>query len=254
MYNICIFDTETTGLVKPFCYNIGYIIHDLETGKDLLKREFVVEQIWHNIPLFSTAYYADKRPIYIKRMRARKILLEKFGYITQIMKRDFKKLNVKNAYAYNSTFDKNVFEFNCDFFKVLNPFDNVEIFDIWTYAQNKIAFTDDYKAFCEKNELFTETGNFSTNAENIYKFITNDNEFIEEHTALNDSKIELAILLECVKRGAQLQTHYKKYSCVPRHNNKPCKIKVDNNVIFEGTFQKKYATKDLKVINLTTKV
>ena len=32
---------------------------DTETRETLVRRDFVVEQIWHNIPLFSTAYYAE---------------------------------------------------------------------------------------------------------------------------------------------------------------------------------------------------
>ena len=63
MSKICVFDTETTSLDKPFCYNIGYVIADPETDEILLRRDFVVEQIWHNQPLFQTAYYAAQRPL-----------------------------------------------------------------------------------------------------------------------------------------------------------------------------------------------
>ena len=87
--NIVVFDTETTNLEKPFCYNIGYVIANMESGATLLKREFVVEQVWHNDMLFTTAYYANKREIYVKRMQGRKVRMEKFGFITQQMYRDF---------------------------------------------------------------------------------------------------------------------------------------------------------------------
>ena len=52
---ICVFDTETTSLEKPYCYNVGYLILDTESRACLVKREFVIEQIWHNLPLFNTA-------------------------------------------------------------------------------------------------------------------------------------------------------------------------------------------------------
>ena len=71
---------KTTSLNKPFCYNIGYIIVT-ETGTIALRRDYVVEQIWHNLPLFSTAYYAEKRPIYISMMKSHKTKMEKFGYM-----------------------------------------------------------------------------------------------------------------------------------------------------------------------------
>ena len=86
-----IFDTETTDLNKCFCYNIGYVIADTETQEIVTEKEYVVEQIWHNLPLFSTAYYADKREFYVKEMRAKKIKMEKFGNICQAMIRDIKK-------------------------------------------------------------------------------------------------------------------------------------------------------------------
>ena len=42
--NIVVFDTETVSLEKPFCYNIGYVIVDTESGKRLVRRDYVVEQ------------------------------------------------------------------------------------------------------------------------------------------------------------------------------------------------------------------
>ena len=148
--NIVVFDTETTSLEKPFCYNVGYIIADLN-GNVFCKKDFVVEQVWHNPMLFTTAYYSDKREIYISRMKGKRATMEKFGYIMQEMIRDFKAYNVELAFAYNSPFDKGVFEFNCEWFKCNNPFDNIEIKDIMNFVHSFIAFREEYQAFCESN-------------------------------------------------------------------------------------------------------
>ena len=43
--NIMVFDTETTNLEKPFCYNIGYVIFDTESGEIRMSRDYVVEQV-----------------------------------------------------------------------------------------------------------------------------------------------------------------------------------------------------------------
>lgn len=204
--NIVIFDTETTNLEKPFCYNIGYVIRNVESGEALVKRDFVVEQIWHNNALFCTAYYADKRPLYVSAMRGRKTFMEKFGVITQTMARDFKAYEVAGAYAFNSPFDEKVFEHNCEWFKCINPFDNIPIFDIRGYVHGFIV-DDDYKAFCEENKYFTEAGNYSTTAENVFRYLY-DNSFEEAHTALADSEIEGDILFECFARGAEVNTIY----------------------------------------------
>lgn len=195
-----IFDTETTDINKCFCYNIGYLIVDTETKNILVEREFVIEQVWHNLPLFSTAYYANKREFYIKEMRAKKIKMEKYGRVCQNMIRDIKNFDVVSAYAYNSPFDEKVFNFNCDWFKCINPFDDVPVYDIRGFVHNSLI-TNDFIDFCETHELFTDSGNYSTTAENVYRYITNNIDFIENHTALSDSMIEMEILFKSVEQN-----------------------------------------------------
>lgn len=230
---IVIFYTETTSLDKPFCYNIGYVIYNIITGTIAVKRDFVVEQVWHNPMLFTTAYYSNKRDLYVKRMRAKTVKMEKYGYICQQMIRDFKNHEVIGAYAYNSNFDERVFNFNCDWFKCNNPFDNIPIFDIRGYAHQFIV-NDNFKAFCDKYGYYTDNGNYSTTAETIYRFITDDIDFEEEHTALNDSLIETTILLESVCNGAEYNTEYEVLKSIPRKVKKILTIKDTNkNVIAE---------------------
>ena len=214
--NIMIFDTETTNLEKPFCYNIGYTIFNTDTAEVLVKKDYVVEQVWHNAMLFTTAYYANKREIYVNRMRARKCRMDKFGYITQAMYRDIKEYEIEHAFAYNSSFDVKVFDFNCDWFKCYNPLDTIQVHDIRGHVHKKIAFTKNFREYCEAHQLFTESGNYSTTAEAVYRFITADDDFIEEHTALADSVIELEILRYCVNLGCRWEEDYTVYRTVPR--------------------------------------
>lgn len=229
--NIMIFDTETTSLEKPFCYNIGYIIVDAETAEIICKRDFVVEQVWHNPMLFTTAYYANKRDLYIASMRSRKTSMDKFGYICQRMIRDIKNYEVSSAYAYNSSFDEKVFTFNCDWFKCNNPFDNIPIYDIRGYAHHFIC-DDDFKKWCEEHEAFSDSGNYSTTAENMYRYISGIDDFTEEHTALADSEIETEILFFSLDAGAQIETEYKAFRSINRPQRKIFTVKRDKEVIF----------------------
>ena len=239
--NIVVFDTETTDLKKPFCYNIGYVIADTETRQVLLRRDYVVEQVWHNPMLFTTAYYADKREIYVNRMKARKVIMDKYGYITQTMIRDFKAFNVQIAFAYNSPFDTTVFSYNCEWFKCNNPFDNIPIHDIRGFVHKFLAFTTEYQTFCETHKYFTESGNYSTTAEIVYRYISDNTNFNEEHTALADSEIELEILLHCLDLGADVNEIYKIYSSIPRKVNKTLTIELDNKEIkFEYLSRRNY--------------
>ena len=221
--NIVVFDTETTSLDKPFCYNIGYVIIN-EEGEKLLRRDYVVEQIWHNLPLFSSAYYAEKRPIYVERMKARKVVMDKFGYICAQMRRDFKAFSVNSAYAYNSSFDEKVFSFNCDWFKCINPFEEIPVFDIRGYVHQFIV-NQAYKDFCEKNRLFTESGNYSTTAEAVMQYLSKDMTFEEEHTALADSIIEADILNYCIRQGARYDSEYVINRSVRRRVRKTLRLK-----------------------------
>lgn len=214
--NIVVFDTETTSLEKPFAYNIGWLIYNTEEKKVVIKHDFIVEQIWHNAELFTTAYYANKRKQYIKRMRGRTCQMEKLGYITQLMYREFKQYEVQSAYAYNSPFDDKVFNFNCDWFKIINPFDDIPIYDIRGYVHKAIAYKPEYQEFCTENGYFTESGNFSTTAETVYRFLTKNKDFVEAHTALADSEIECDILNYCISLGYEYNKVYKVYRSIER--------------------------------------
>lgn len=251
MSAIMIFDTETTSLEKPFCYNIGYTIRDEETFAELVSREFVVEQVWYNEALFASAYYADKRPIYVNRMRGRKIEMRKYGHIMRRMIADIKAFEVVGAYAYNSGFDEKVFAFNCDWYKCNNPFDAVPIFDIRGYAHHFLC-GDVFKEWCEEFQQFTETGNYSTSAETLFRFVGADLEFIEEHTALSDSMIEADILQAAIESGATLGEDYKAFRSLPRETPKPLTIKIDGRVIFKGEYLTKYERKNDGLYNFRT--
>lgn len=237
--NIVVFDTETTDLKKPFCYNVGYLIADSDSKEILLRREFCAEQTWSNLQLFQSAYYAEKRPLYVNRMRQRKIVLDKWGYIMQQMKRDFAAFEVAGAYAYNAPFDDSVFQYNCDWFKTQNPFDNIPIFDIRAYV-HQFLVDETFKKFCEDNQYFTESGNYSTTAETLFRYISGDYNFNEEHTALADSEIEFEILMNCVEHGAELGQNYAVMKTIPRVVEKTLSIGYRGEEFTEYKYTKKY--------------
>ena len=226
--NIMVFDTETINLEKPFVYNIGYIIYNTDTAEILVTKDYVVEQVWHNPMLFVTAYYANKKNLYISRMRQRACVMDKFGYITQAMYRDIKEYDVHHAFAYNSSFDVRVFDWNCDWFKCINPLDTVQVHDIRGQVHKKIAFTKEYRAFCDEHGLYSESGNYSTTAESVYKFVSKNIAFTEEHTALADSLIELQILIECVNGGEDWVANYTVYKSIAKTQMREFEV-IDSN-------------------------
>lgn len=133
--------------------------------------------------------------------------MDKFGYICQQMMRAFREYSVTTAFAYNSDFDDRVFNFNCEWFKCNNPFDTIPIKDIRPLAIHSLV-DEQYKRFCDEHGYFTESGNYSTTAEIMYRYIKQNTEFVEAHTALDDAIIETDILAECVEKGADLNATY----------------------------------------------
>ena len=234
-----VFDTETTGLDKPFCYDVGYTIFS-DNHIEQIRRHFIIEQTWHNLPLFESAYYKEKRPLYIALMRSKKAIMDKWGYVMRAIARDIRQYNVVDAYAYNSDFDDKVFTFNCDWFKCNNPLENIPIHDIWGYASEFITNTQDYKNFCEEHQYFTDTGNYKASAEIVYRYLTNDTDFNEVHMGAMDVDIESQILQFCVDQGAEMGQNYKVVKILNRPRDTPYKIKINGEIIHEGRYVKKY--------------
>ena len=246
-----VLDTETTSLDKPFCYDISWVVMDKDNGAIVDFKVNVVEQIWHNLPLFESAYYKEKRIKYVDMMRRREAIMDKWGYIMRKLKQDIIKYNINEVYAYNSDFDDKVISYNCDWFKCNNPLENIAVFDIWGYASEFITKNNDYKKFCEDNERFTDTGNYKGSAEVVYQFIAKEPEFIEEHMGLFDSEIEANILWECICRGAKWGTPYKAVKILSRPVLHPFTIKIDGTEILKGEYIKKFVRSD--VYNFKTK-
>jgi len=243
--NVLVLDTETTGLEKCFCYDISWVIMDTETGNLIHFSANVVEQVWHNLPLFESAYYKEKRTKYIDMMRRHEAVMDKWGYIMRKLKQDIKTYDIKAVYAYNSDFDDKVIGYNCDWFKCNNPLEDIPVYDIWGYASEFITGTKEYKDFCEANERFTDSGNYKGSAEVVYQFLMCDPDFIEEHMGLFDSQIESDILWECIKRGADWDTVYSVQKILPRPVLHPFTIKIDSVEVLKGEYTKKYVRNDV---------
>ena len=245
MSNIMVLDTETTSLDKPFCYDISWIIVDTDSKEIIDFKANVIEQVWHNLPLFESAYYKEKRPKYIEMMRKHEATMDKWGYIMRKLKEDIRKYSISSVYAYNSDFDDKVISYNCEWFKCNNPLETIPVYDIWGYASEFITNTVDYRNFCEDNSRFTDTGNYKGSAEVVYQFITNNPDFIEEHMGLFDSEIESAILMYCIdKCGATLDNPYKAVKILNRVVPHPFTVKVDGAEILSGSYIKKYVRND----------
>ena len=109
---------------------------------------------------------------------------------------DIKKYDITEIYAYNSKFDSRALNFMCAWYKVVNGLGGIEIQDIMNFIK-PITKSQDFVNFCETNGYMTahKTPQPQKKAETLYRYLKNDVNYEEEHTGLEDSLIELEILM-----------------------------------------------------------
>lgn len=197
-----VLDTETIGVNKPFVYDIGFIVAELKNGKyePIYDEQLLVSEIYDNLPLFATAYYSEKRPLYEILLEKGLTEKQKLKNIMFYIKRVLEKYEIEHVFAYNSSFDKRAINFTTKFFKIDNPLENVEWPDIQKIA-NIIHRTTEYIDFCGKNGFVNESGYIQTSAERTHAFNIGNAEYVEPHMALQDCEIELDIINKSIDYG-----------------------------------------------------
>ena len=190
-----VLDTETISLEKPFVYDLGYVIVN-DNGDIIAKKSYVISQVWNNKELFATAYYADKKPLYYARLKSGYSKKVGWGHAMRYLANDIKKYGVTEIYAYNSKFDSRALNFMCAWYKVVNGLGGIEIQDIMNFIK-PITKSQDFINFCESNGYMTnhKTPQPQKKAETLYRYLNDNIDYEEEHTGLEDSLIELQILM-----------------------------------------------------------
>ncbi len=222
----CVFDTETAGtLARPLVYDLGLVITDKE-GNSLHEQRWIVEEIFDNKELMDTAYYAHKLPTYYPAYTVDPIKKPFYVIIAQL--RDIlAEYEVDVIAAYNLGFDLRAMsnthqeligkkfgkkpiwkegkngKFSPDYQemfvkRVLKA--DLTLLCIWCYACEVIFPSKTFYRMADKHNWLTEKGNYITNAEVAYKYLTGDFEFEEQHTALSDAQIERHILYRCEQK------------------------------------------------------
>ena len=200
---VLVLDTETLGVFNPSVYDLGYLIYDTADGM-LVSRDYITKEIYDNPKKMQTAYYYNKLPIYEERLADGYCKKTKWTYILRMLQRDINKYKPDGIYAYNSSFDTRAIAKTCELFRTKNPTaDGIK--DIWKgLTDPHITETEEYKKFCRANGFMTKhkRPRCQAKAETVYRYLTRQTDYVEQHTALEDSKIELAILLKALEMRA----------------------------------------------------
>ena len=198
---VLVLDTETLGVFDPSVYDLGYLIYDDADGI-LVARDYITKEIFDDENKMKTAYYANKLPIYHQRLADGYCKKTKWAYICRMLKRDINKYKPDGIYAYNSSFDTRSIAKTCETLGVKSNPTADGIKDIWKgLTDPHITKSPEYIEFCRRNGFMTKhkTPRPQAKAETVYRFLKNQTDYVEEHTALEDSKIELAILLRALE-------------------------------------------------------
>ena len=195
-------DTETANSTDfPLVYDLGLAIHD-KRGKVYETRSLVIADIYcGERELMKTAYYAKKLPKYEIALKSGEREMVSIFTARKIVHELCAKYNVKAIIAHNSRFDYNALNTSIRYItksktRYFLPF-GIPVYDSLKMARDTIVKQKTYRKFCEKYNYFTSRGQLKATAEILYRYITGQHDFNEEHQGLDDVLIEVAISAKC---------------------------------------------------------
>lgn len=222
MTKVIVLDTETCSMdttleevlaSNMLTYDFGYSVVDIDTGEVEEEKSFVNADVFlGEKALMKEAYFSEKIPQYWKDIKNGSRVLTSWYRIKQEFLKDMKRYKVKQVFAHNMRFDYSTLNQTERWLtkskrRYFFPY-GTEICDTLKMARDVILKMTEYKEFCQEHELLTKNGRLSATAENLYRFLTNNPNFVESHTALEDVRIEREIMMYCFKNGnADMRIH-----------------------------------------------
>lgn len=210
-----VLDIETANSIDDnLAYDIGFVVAD-RLGTIYEEHSYVVYDIYaREKELMQSAYYSEKLPLYENALKSNNSKMAQLTTIRKKLHQLCKKYKVKRIFAYNASFDyrgcnKTLRYITKSKYRWFFPY-GVEICCIWHIACQTICNRMNYAKFCIDNELYSKAENMQTSAETVFKFLSKDIGFEEEHTGLADVKIELAILCKCLQYHEKIDKGIKR--------------------------------------------
>lgn len=201
---IMVLDVETTNndMTSKFndglVYDIGFGIYD-QKGNTYCERSYCIKEIFEDKNLMNSAYYKNKLPKYYEELKQGKREIKTALQARKIIKQAIEYFNIKEVYAYNANFDNTTLNntiryITSSFVRWFLPY-GINVCCIWHIACQVLGTQ---KTFQFEN-IRNENGNLKTSAERMFAYISQNEEFEEEHIGLADVQIEKEILIRCLK-------------------------------------------------------
>ena len=196
-------------------YDFGFAVID-SFGRVYETFSFVNKDIFvYEAEMMKSAYYAKKIPQYLVDLANGKRTMANTYEIRKVLVDKIKEYNCSFVCAHNARFDvtacNNIQRWTTKSkYRYFFP-KNVEIWDTLKMARDVVVPMPTYIKFCAENNYLDKKGKPRATAEILYRFIAKDNDFIEEHTGLEDVLIEAQILAYCKKQKKKMRkVLYKK--------------------------------------------
>lgn len=193
---------ETVEATNQWVYDCGWAVVD-ENGKVYKTQSFVNADIFLNEKIaMKNAFFAEKIPTYWEEIKKGERTLTSWYNIRKALVEDIKMYDVEDVFAHNSKFDYATLNTTQRWitkskYRWFFPY-GIKIGDTLKMSREVLGNDESYKEFCKENNFLTKNGKLRFTAEIVYRFITDDVEFIESHTALEDVLIEKEILKYCL--------------------------------------------------------
>ena len=207
---IVVLDTETANdLDNPLVYDIGWAIVD-KYGNVYRQRSFINREIFFlEKDLMDSSYYAEKLPIYYKRIANREAKVANWLTIKNILWQDMAEFETNIVTAHNARFDYKSTSTTQRWltkskYRYFFP-KGTEVWDTMKMARDVIGKMPTYRKWCEVNGYICKNGQLKMTAEILYRFISGNEEFDEEHTGLADVLIEKEILAYCYRQHKKMR-------------------------------------------------
>lgn len=204
IYGIMI-DTETAnGLNDPLFYDVGWQVIDSH-GRCYKSRSFINRDIFEKeAELMQSAYYAKKIPQYYEDLRTGKRVMASLYEIRKALADDVAEFECKFICAHNAYFDYRSLNGTQRYitkskYRYFVPY-GLEWWDTMRMATSVICQMPTYIKFCKENGYMVSENKPKRTAEVLYRFITKDTTFVEEHKGLEDVDIERQILAYCKRQ------------------------------------------------------
>ena len=216
---VLVLDTETANTLvdedgrmdmsSVLMYDCGWSVVDTK-GNVYLERSFVNRDIFvYERELMRSAYYGWKIPRYVEDLRNGDRIMANTYEIRQQMLADMELYHITEVVAHNARFDLNALNTiqrwtTKSQYRYWFPY-GTEVWDTMKMARDVIHKMPTYRRFCEEHGFLTANGRLSTTAENLYRFITKNPDFVESHTGLEDVQIEREIMFYCFRQHKKMR-------------------------------------------------